>query len=45
MLGQNAALNPEWAVNFGHFPIEFMNPEEALEKYNNMGLALKIQFR
>jgi len=40
-----ASLNPDWFVNFSHFPVELQSMEEALEKYNELGLPLKIQFK
>eukprot|EP00347_Sterkiella_histriomuscorum_P021676 403333150 len=38
-------LKPEWCVDFSHFPMDALTMDEALEKYNELGLALKIQFK
>ncbi|CDW87902.1 UNKNOWN [Stylonychia lemnae] len=40
-----ATLNPEWFINFTHFPLEVQGMEEALEKYNELGLGCRIQFK
>lgn len=42
---QESHLKPEWFMNFTHFPTEFLNHDEALDEYNRLGLAIKIQFR
>lgn len=38
-------LKPEWFCDTTHFPNEYATPEEALTKYNQLGLQLKMQFR
>jgi hypothetical protein len=32
----------DWRVNFAHFPCEFQTIDEALTKYNELGLPIKI---